>query len=403
MQLAWRQQSCQGADQTIHYGEFMGFYNRISSRLRNLVQHIVLRRSSVTSAIRKVQKSYLDAHDCSSYDSLIVFFVPGFDMVSGGVMSIISSAGETKKLFAGSRTGVFVCFIPYHPPLSKFTKFENDQIVVNYFDLLSRCCNVKTLLLHVPEIYTNYVAKNIQQLVGRFNGYFYFNILLQNIDVAPSPVIVNKLKLHGAVTITTAHKAYSGEDTKRRYECPVHHLSVWVSPEKYNYKKFDEKRNLIVVSPDEHELRNVILNKIQAQLPEFEFVVIRNMTYNAYLQIISEARFSLTFGEGLDGYFAEPVFSGGVGCAVYNSRFFDEEYENLPFVYASWDELAQNFVADVSQANLNSDRYTAAHKAQFEILAVNYSYEKYQGNIASYYDTYFAGAVKSVVSPRVVG
>lgn len=372
----------------------MSFYDRISSRFSNLVQHIVLRRPSVTSAIRKVQKSYLDAEHCSSYDSLIIFFVPGFDMVSGGVMSIVSLASETKKLFSGSKTGVFVCVIPYHPPLSKFTKFENNQVIVNYSDLLSRCTNLKAMLLHVPEIYTQYVAKNHHKLLGRFGGQLYLNILLQNIDVAPSPVFVNRLKLYGSVTITTAHKAYSGEDTKRRYGCPVHHLSVWISPEKYNYKEFGEKRQLIVVSPDDHELRDVILNKIQAELPKFEFTVIKNMTYNEYLKIISEARFSLTFGEGLDGYFAEPVFSGGIGSAVYNSHFFDEEYKDLPFVYASWEKLAHNFSADVLQANLNPDSYKTAHKSQFDILASNYSYENYQRNIVSYYSRYFDGAVR---------
>ena len=113
------------------------------------------------------------------------------------------------------------------------------------------------------------------------------------------------------------------------------------------------------------------------------------MTYSVYLQIISEARFSLTFGEGLDGYFLEPVFSGGIGIAVYNNRFFDEEYKNLPFVYASWDDLAECFSADVLQANQNPDTYKTIHKSQFEILATNYSYENYQRNIISYYAKYF--------------
>lgn len=250
------------------------------------------------------------------------------------------------------------------------------------------------MLLHVPEIYTHYVTKNSKKLFGRFGGQLCFNILLQNIDVAPSPVFVNRLKLHGDVTITTAHKAYSGEDTKRRYGCPVHHLSVWISPEKYIYKKFYEKRKLIIVSPDRHELREVILNKIQAELPGFDFVVIENMTYSAYLKVISEARFSLTFGEGLDGYFAEPVFSGGIGSAVYNARFFDEEYKKLRFVYASWDDLAQHFASDVLRVNMNPDEYGEVHQSQFDILASNYSYENYQGNIASYYAMYFDGAVR---------
>ncbi|MDR3455259.1 MAG: hypothetical protein P4L96_21055 [Rhodoferax sp.] len=332
----------------------------------------------------------MDEDLCSSYDSLIIFFAPGFDMVSGGVMSIISLAAETKKIFIKSKTGVFVCVIPHHPPLSKFTKFENDQILVNYRDLLLRCSNAKKILLHVPEIYTHYIAKNLRKLFGQFNVELCFNILLQNIDVAPSPVFVNRLKLYGAVTITTAHKAYSGEDTRRRYNCPVHHLSVWISPDKYIYQRFDEKKELIVISPDTHEFRGAILKKIQNELPQFEFVVIKDMTYSEYLQIISAARFSLTFGEGLDGYFAESVFSGGIGIAVYNDRFFDEDYKKLNFVYPSWDELVRNFTTDVLRINRNPDEYEAIHRAQFEILASNYSYRNYQENIISFYERYFS-------------
>ena len=369
----------------------MGFYNRISSRLKNLVRHILLRRRSISFAIEKEQKKYLDTDNCSSYDSLIIFFVPGFDMISGGIMSIISLAGETRKLFAGSRTGVFVCAIPYHPPLSRFTKFENSQTIVDYFDLLSRCRNVKKVLVHIPEIYTHYIVKKYQKLIGRFNFNFNFNILLQNIDVAPSPDLVDRLKSHGVVTITTAHKAYSGKDTERRYGCPIHHFSVWISPEKYMYKKFEEKRELIVVSPDEHELRVNVLNEIQAQLPIFKYSVIKNMSYKEYLETISEAKFSLTFGEGLDGYFAELVFSGGIGIAVYNDRYFDEEYKNLPFIYDSWENLIKNFSTDVLRVNMNSDEYRFAHQLQFAVLSKNYSYEEYKRNIFSYYDLYFNG------------
>jgi hypothetical protein len=378
----------------------MFFYNQILEKLKNIAQHIVLRNPQVTSEIRIAQKNYLDAHQCNSYDSLIVFFVPGFDIVSGGVMSIISLATETKKLFAGSKTGIFVCVIPYHPPLFKFTKFKNDQGIVDYSAVVSRCKNATQILLHVPEIYTRYVARNTKKMTGRFAGARSFNILLQNIDVAPSPVFVNKLKLHGIVTITTAHKAYSGEDTKKRYGCPVHHLSVWISPEKYFYKKPHEKRKLIVVSPDGHKLKDAVFNSIQTQLPGFQFILIKNMTYSAYLEVIAEAMFSLTFGEGLDGYFVEPIFSGGIGSAVYNTRFFDDEYKNLPFVYSSWENLEQHFVADVLRATSNADAYEQAHKAQFEILARNYSYEKYRENIASYYNLYFSDAARAIVSTR---
>jgi hypothetical protein len=336
-----------------------------------------------------VQKSFLDAHDCNNYNSLIVFFVPGFDRVSGGIMSIISIASETQKLFSKSKTGVFVCPVPYHPPLSKFTKFENNLTLVSYRDLLFRCRNAEKALLHIPEIYTRYIATNLTKLLYKFEGNLYFNIMLQNVYETPDPVFVDKLKLFGPVTITTAHEAYSGEETKLRYGCPVHHLSVWVSPEKYAYKTFNKKRKLIVVSPDKHHLRDVILKKIKSQLPDFEFITIQNMTYSSYLQIISEARFSLTFGEGLDGYFAETVFSGGIGCAVYNDLFFDSNYKKLRFIYKSWNDLENHFAEDVLRVNMNPHDYVSVHNSQFDILESNYCYKNYQANILSYYSKYF--------------
>jgi hypothetical protein len=372
----------------------MDFYTRFWKRLCYLWQNIGLWNPIVYSHIRQEQHRFLDAQGCHDYDSLIVFFIPGFDTVTGGIMSIISIARETQKLFSQSKTGVFVCTIPYHPPLAKFTKFENDQTLVNYRDLLSKFSNAKTMLIHVPEHYTRYIANKVPKLLKIFNGNLSFNIMLQNIKLAPDPVCVDKLKLFGPVTITTAHKAYSGKETERMYVCPVHHLSAWVNQGEYIYKTFTEKRNLIIVSPtyDEHPLRNTILNKIQNQLPEFEFIIIENMAYSYYLQIISEAKFSLTFGEGLDGYFLEPIFSGGIGSAVYNDQFFDLEYKKLRFIYASWEDVGNHFAEDVLKVNMNPDQYNSVHRSQLDVLVSNYSYKNYQANIASYYDEYFIKA-----------
>src|SRR6185295_13143176 len=279
--------------------------------------------------VRRVQKEFLDRHDLEKYERLIVFFVAGYDVAAGGVLSVISIATETEKLLSDKRTGVFVCGVPGDPPLARFTHFDNNHTVVDCFDLLERCPKVRTILFHIPECYTQRLLDRAPQLFAILGErQVHFNILLQNIDRAPHVHLVEKLKSFGCVTITTAHKAYSGIETQQRYACPVHHLSVWVSKEGYTFKEFEKKKNLIVVSPDNDHpsLRRAVLDKIRRELTEFELVVIKGMTYTQYKQVISEAKFSMTFGEGLDGYFAEPVFSGGIGCAVYNERFFNAEY-----------------------------------------------------------------------------
>jgi len=371
----------------------VSFYNRIINKTNDIIQKVFLRNPIACSRIRQVQRRFLDSQECNYYDSLIVFFVPGYDRVSGGIMSIISIASETQTLFSKSKTGVFVCPVPCDPPLSRFTKFENNHTLVGYEELLLRCCNAKKMLVHIPEYYVHCMADKYHKLLNKFDGDLYINIMLQNINLDPNPYYVDRLKLLGPVTITTAHKAYSGEKTGQRYGCPVHHLSAWVNSGKYIYKTYDEKRALIVVSPDEHPLRDAILNEIRKQLPEFDFVTIQNMTYRSFLEIISEARFSLTFGEGLDGYFSEPILSGGIGCSVYNDRFFEPEYKYLPFVYASWDDLVDHIAEDIIHINMDSHEYSRVHKAQYHLLSSKYSFEDYRSNISSYYAKFFKYAI----------
>jgi hypothetical protein len=367
----------------------MAFFGYIQKKFKSLIRLIYLHSPGNRSEVTKLRQAYLNTLDLGKYQNLIVFLVPGIDLVTGGVMSIISIAEESRKLYAGSTTGVFVCPLPGEPPLAKFTKFDNDETVVDYRYLVSRCPNAKHLLLHIPEIYVGQVVRRPQVFLRRFRGHIQFNVLLQNIDLAPSVSEVAALKQLGLTTITTAHKAYSGQDTSLKYDCPVLHLSVWASPEKFHRVLFDDKKKLIIVSPDKYGKRDEVLRALQAKLPDYKFLVIQNMPYRTYLATIAQAQFSLTFGEGLDGYFVEPVFSGGVGGAVFNSRFFSDDYRDLPFVYDSWDEVIKNFADDVKQTAASRESYLAAHNRQFAILSQHYRYQDYLDNIRDFYHRYF--------------
>jgi hypothetical protein len=61
------------------------------------------------------------------------------------------------------------------------------------------------------------------------------------------------------------------------------------------------------------------------------------MTYQEYKATISKAKWALTFGEGLDGYFVEPIFSGDSSFSVYNPSFFIEDSWSLRTVYRDYD------------------------------------------------------------------
>lgn len=320
---------------------------------------------------------------------VIIFLTSGNDKVNGGVMSIISLADETEKLHHVHNSAVFVCSAPGQPPLLRFTRFKNSRVLVDFRSLLSRLKPGKQVLIHIPELYvSSYVAfsSELSQYIKNLD--IDYNIMLQNIDLIPTLDDVNLLKQMGSVSITTAHKAYSNKLTENALGCPLWLFSVWVSPEKYERRKFADKKNIIIVSPDSHPNKELLLKALKNALSEYEFITIKRMSYENYKSLIASAKFALTFGEGLDGYFVETVFSGGIGCAVYNNRFFTENYANLPCIFNSWEQLVTELPKEIKKLAIKSDYYDY-HNLQFTQLAADYSFEQYIANLERFYKERF--------------
>lgn len=331
------------------------------------------------------QAEYLKRVGAGTNDRLIVFLVPGYDRVNGGILSIISLAEETAKLVSYHNADVFVCTVPDDPPLNRFSKFKNSTHLVDLALLLSRISNNGRILIHIPEIFVSRFSRKIQQLTGTYPHLTWqFNILLQNIDLIPEKRFVECLAAHGRTTCTTAHKAYSNQETEKQIGCPVYHFSTYVSPEKYIRKSYPEKDNLIVVSPDKHPRRKEILETLKSRMNGYTFKTIKNMTYEEYKRTIASAKFSLTLGEGLDGYFVESVFSGGIGCAIYNDRFFTDDLSRMPFVYRTWEELLEQFPGDAEATDSRSS-YQQAYLQQFDALSALYSHDNYVNNLIAFY------------------
>lgn len=331
------------------------------------------------------QQKYFKLVGGGNNSNVILFLTPGKDRVNGGIMSIISLAEETAKLNVFHGASVFVCTVPGDPPLLKYTKFENSTKLMDLELVLKRLPVNSKVLVHVPEIFVARFGGMIEHIAKSYSSFAWgFNVLLQNIDAAPSRETVQSFKKFGKITCTTAHEAYSNASTAEALGCEVHHFSAYGSPEKYIYKRHDEKDNIIIVSPDKAANRTSIMNSIKKRLSGFEFIVIKGLTYQEYKALISRAKFSITFGEGLDGYFSEPIFSGGIGAAVYNDRFFTEDFLSLPFVYDSWESFEENYPKDVIAAD-NQQEYQAIHSRQFELLASKYSHDKYIQNLTRFY------------------
>jgi len=326
--------------------------------------------------------------------NLIVFLVPGAqwelgkEKISGGLISICSLFEETLKLKKIHNAEVIMVTHKEDGLIWKFDSFENN-IQLYRIDQLSIYFNkLDNLIFHLPEFlisrFLHFLgSKNINWLNAIPN--VHFNIMNQNIRLMPTIDVVYDLKkMSNKITITTAHEQYCTLENRNYYSVPIHKFSVWISPEQYYFKINAQKENLLVVSPDQHPFKYEILENIK-NITGIEVIVIENLTYEEYKKLISKAKWCLTFGEGLDGYFIESVFSGAISFAVYNEQFFTPDFASLQTVYNSIEELINKIVIDIELFE-NRDMFQEYHKTQFDLCGKYYSKEEYLNNIRLFYN-----------------
>ncbi len=359
------------------------FLDRTFRLLSHHIWYAMLKNPWRVSHIHRVQKNFMRDMNDNSETRLIVFMVPGVDAVNGGVMAILSHARESRKLREIHGSRVFICTIPNHPPLARYTRFKNDETLLNIDMLLNHFSNYKQLMLHLPEVHVHEFLKWLEKHGKKISG-LRINMMLQNIDLCPSLDDISRLKKFASITCTTAHRAYSTYDVEHRLGCPVFHLSVQIDPQKYRRVEYSEKENIIVYSPDFCPEKLKVLAHLRNALPTYEFHEIRGISYEEYLRLIERIKFSISFGEGLDAYYIEPIFSGSIGCAVYNDRFFTSDYRDTDFVYSSWKGFCERFPSDVVQCE-EEMIYKEVNTRQFERCAQEYSGEIYREKLRQFY------------------
>jgi hypothetical protein len=157
----------------------------------------------------------------------------------------------------------------------------------------------------------------------------------------------------------------------------------------------------MVLSPDQHPLRNRVIDTVKKGLPSLELITVENMPYESYRSLIAKAKWSLTFGEGLDGYFAETAWTGGIPFAVYNDRFFMPQFRELATVYDTWDELQTWIVGDILKLD-HDELYHGAGEPIRQALNELYSCEKYRENIRLFYNEEYNFPAANPAKPRPV-
>ena len=336
---------------------------------------------------KKLQNKLLHDGYSTEIQKMIIFFTPGNDTVNGGILSITSIYSETKKINNIHGSEVIMCTVPGEHLLLKYTNFENQNFIYTFSEVLSYFQNLQELMIHIPEYAVEKFLKNCSNYDKlRLNEIksVHINIMLQNIDLLPNEIYIKKLGKLGNLTCTTAHERYSNSEIREKVGCPLHKLSVYISPEQYNEKTYVEKENLMIVSPDRHPKKSAILDLIARQFPQLKVQIINNLTYKQYKNVISKAKWALTFGEGLDGYFIETIFSGGVAFSVYNERFFSDDFRSLRTIYPDYDVFTDKICSDIKDLD-NEIRFMNYHKIQNDLCCRYYDYNNYINNLALFY------------------
>jgi hypothetical protein len=280
-----------------------------------------------------------------------------------------------------------MCGVPGDDPLLfKYTWFKNRNYLLDLSSVVVNCVHLDFLLLHIPEYAINQVLdwlKSASAASLRNVREVHLNVLLQNVECLQGQNF-SELKDFGKVTCTTAHEAYTNSATRATLGVPLHRLGVCIGPEHYLRSSYVDKEPLVVVSNDPHPIRERVLGRIAEACPALKLHVIENISYEAYKKLIRRAKWSLTFGEGLDGYFAEQIWSGGVAFAVFNDRYFTPAFAELETVYSSWDYLVDRMPGDLQRLD-EPVAYNRCCRHAYELLSGLYGTERFRRNLKAFY------------------
>ena len=303
-------------------------------------------------------------------------------------------------LQSGSDVAVVASTYPNASSLKKYTAFPNSMDIFSFTEVITHFKSVEHAILHIPE----YFCKDFPGQLSPTERLFldtisrlHINVMLQNIDQCKPDDVQSLRALTDQITCTTAHDRYSTQELSTRFGIPLHNLSIFV--DEYEQRRWTEKRDIMVLSPDQHPLRDRVIDTIKKGLPTLELITIAGMSYENYRSLIAKAKWSLTFGEGLDGYFAEMAWTGGIPFAVYNDRFFMPQFRKLPTVYDTWEELQTWIVGDILKLD-HEEVYDAAGEPIRQVLNEFYSCEKYRENIRLFYNEQYSFPGNSPAKPR---
>jgi len=346
----------------------------------------VKNKQKVLDAI-KIQNSY-DLSNIKNTKKLIVFFIPPKNDINGGIMSIFSICKYSREICPDAQ-----CVITTFPSKVTYahnTFFKNDEKIYCWEQILNNAKNVKDLIIHIPEYFSDKFSTALTNKDFKFLKQIenvQINILNQNIELMPEPEKIKGLyKITNNVTQTIAHDRYATQEVCDKWQIPTHFLSVHIDISGYRSYAFEEKQKIIVLSPDEAPYKEAVVEKLKNELPDFKLITVENMPFDEYMDLIAKAYFTISFGEGFDGYFCQPFIVGSLGTAVYNDEFFpDVSWLDLKNVYATADDMKNKIVSDIRENSNNKELYYDLIDTIKKKIFLLYGEELFKSNLDKFY------------------
>lgn len=369
---------------------FLEAYRGVRRSARRWQRRRGIRRTSSSVAERFLA-------DSARSDSVVIFFNLAYDTIGGGMLSINRFVSASIGLREEIGWDVLVSGVPLDEDAVEYSMFESAAPMIHFSDIVAKL-NPARVILNLPEysvpiFLEQLTAEQMRWLKTR--AHLRLNILDQNHEQLPEPSCIERLRdISDDVTITTAHVRYTTPRTASETGCPVGLLTPFLP--RFDRVPFAAREKTLAVSPDpgppasEGGGKAAVLEALTAALPDYRIVTIENMPLDAYKRLIARARFTITFGEGWDGYFVEPVLSGGISFAVYNDRFFPEELREAPTVYPSWESLRAGIVADIRGLETEPERYQSVQQSTERLIRKYANDELSIANLRDFYNRRFA-------------
>lgn len=342
-----------------------------------------------TESAVKIQNNY-DLTPLNLAKKLILFLIPSQVKICGGVLSIYSLCETSRNIVPDA-----LCILSTYPN-DEYTYASNDMFLNNeqiyrFPQIVDNCKNLEELIIHIPEYYSKRVYKDLKRKDIRFLKSIknlQLNILNQNIELMPEPKkIANLYKLTKNITQTIAHDKYATQEVCNKWQLPTHLFSALWDMTKYKKRDFDEKEKIIVLSSDNHENKDEIVNKLKEEFKDWEFITVKGLTFSEYMDLISRAFFTITFGEGFDGYFIQPSIVNSIGIAAYNDEFFpDKSWLKLDNVFESYEDMAKNIVGFIKEYSQNQQKYSELSSLNKRMQNEIYNFEQYKDNLKRFYE-----------------